>query len=439
MRVRPVAAAALLAAALGMAPRAAAQSSFNLGRVTLYGQFMHTTRTDGAPVADYSELTASVSLYSRPADDGGFEYALDARGADYPSASRPGQFSLYAAWVGARLSGGGLGFRVGQMWLNDIGGLGAIGGAAFEARPFEASAIGRFRFGLFAGLEPDLYQAGYVSGVKKFGGYVALDGEQGRRHSVGYVQIRDQGLTERSVVTVQNFIPVGREFFLYQVAEVDLTGPGGTGSGARLTYIFVNARYRVTNWLEFQGLYHHGLSIDTRTITQDILNGRPVDPRALDGFLFGSVGGRVTIEPVRGLRFWGGYSQDKGSRTGETYPRYQAGFTALNVFGSGFDLTASDNRYGMPSGGSYDSWYGSIGRSLGPSVYLTADYTTSLSTLNLTGADGIVVQSHPRSKRYSLSGVVNLSRAFSVFMTAEQIRDDGSRQTRGLLGISFRF
>ena len=40
-----------------------------------------------------------------------------------------------------------------------------------------------------------------------------------------------------------------------------------TGGGANLTYIFVNARYRVSRWLEFQGLYHRGLSIDTRTIT----------------------------------------------------------------------------------------------------------------------------------------------------------------------------
>ena len=67
-----------------------------------------TTRTDGAPVADYSEMTASVSLYSRPADDGGFEYALDARGAGYPPRAARRAFSLYAAWVGARLSGGGL-------------------------------------------------------------------------------------------------------------------------------------------------------------------------------------------------------------------------------------------------------------------------------------------------------------------------------------------
>ncbi len=111
----------------------------------------------------------------------------------------------------------------------------------------------------------------------------------------------------------------------------------------------------------------------------------------------------------------------------------------MNVFGSGLDLTASDNRYNQPSSGAYDSLYASIGRNLGPKVYLTLDYTTSLSTLSMTTADGLVVQSHPHSKRYALSGVVNISRPFSLFMTAEQIRDDTSRQFRGLLGLTFRF
>jgi hypothetical protein len=236
-----------------------------------------------------------------------------------------------------------------------------------------------------------------------------------------------------------NFVPIGHEFFLYQAAEIDTTSPAGTGGGTKLTYVFVNARYRVSPWLEFQGLYHRGVSIDTRTITQDILNGRPVDPRALDGFLFGSIGGRVTVEPIRGIRLYGGYSQERSSREGETYPRYQAGIWAMNVLGTGLDLSVSDNRYNRPSTGSYDSWYASIGRSLGPSIYLTLDYTTSLSVLNITTFDGLVVQSRPRSKRYSASGVVNISRAFSVFLTAEQIRDDDSRQNRGLLGLMFRF
>ncbi len=437
MKLRLTGIAAALAATLCIAYRAEAQTQPGWGRITLFGQYMRTTRTDGTPDYNYTELTANVNLASRPADDGGFEYGLDMRGADYPGTDRTNRFSLYDAWVGARTRGGALGLRLGQMWLNDIGGLGAVGGALLEARPFQPTAIGRFRLGLFGGLEPDLYQAGYIQDVKKFGGYLALDGEMGRKHVLGYVLVKDQNLTERSVVTMMNFIPVGQDFFLYQAAELDTTGPGGTGGGANLTYIFVNARYRVSRWLEFQGLYHRGLSIDTRTITQDVLNGRPVDPRALDGFLFGSIGGRVTVEPIRGFRFYGGYSQERGSREGGTYPRYQAGLWMTNLFGSGFDVTVSDNRY-KPATGPYDSWYASLGRSIGSKVYLTADYTTSLSTLNVTGPDGVVVQSHPQSKRYSLSGVVNLSRLFSVFVTLEQVRDDTSRQNRGLLGITYR-
>ncbi len=439
MRSHLVFLALLVAGALGVAPRAGAQYPSGYGQVTLFGSYQQSSYTGGGPNTTFSEISANVSLFSKSADDGGFEYGLDARGAEYPSSQQVNRLSLYNAWVGGRVSGGRLGIRAGQMWLNDLGGLGAVGGVALEAQPFAASGSWRLRFGLFGGLEPDLYQVGYVKGVKKYGGYVAVDGANGWKNVLGYVQVRDQTVTERSVVTMLNFIPVGREFFLYQAAEIDTTGPAGSGGGPKLRYIFVNARLRATPWLEFQGLYHHGLSIDTRTVAQDVLNGRPVDPQALSGFLFGSIGGRVTIEPLKNVRIWGGYSQEQSSFAGGTYPRYQAGISAMNVFGSGLDLTASDNRYNQPLTGAYDSLYASIGRSIGPKVYLTLDYTTSLSTLNVTTTDGIVVQSHPKSKRYSMSGMVNLSRAFSVFMTAEQIRDDNTRQFRGLLGVNFRF
>ena len=422
-----------------LAGRAEAQSAPGYGRITLFGNYMQTTRNDGGPNSSYTEISALVNVVSKTADDGGFEYALDARGAEYPSESQTNRVSLYNAWLGGRISGGGLGLRVGQMWLNDLGGLGAVGGVAFEAQPFAPSGPWRLRFGLFGGLEPDLYQVGYVSGVKKYGGYAALDGDRGWKNVLGYVRIQNEGLAERSVLTMLNFIPIGRDFFLYQAAEIDTTGPAGTGGGPALTYIFVNARYRAAKWLEFQFLYHHGTSIDTRSIAQDILNGRPVDPRALEGFLFGSIGGRVSIEPIRNLRIWGGYSQEQTSRAGESYPRYQAGISAMNVFGSGLDLTASDYRYNRPATGSYDSVYASIGRNIGPKVYLTLDYTTSLSVLRLTDSAGAIVLSRPRSKRYALSGVVNLSRAFSILLTGEQIRDDTARQFRGLLGLTFRF
>jgi len=334
MRCRAVLPGVLLLLSV-LSARAEAQSSPGYGRITLFGNYMQTTRNDGGPSSTYQEISALVNIVSKTADDGGFEYALDARGADYPSESQTNRVSLYNAWIGGRTSGGVLGLRAGQMWLNDLGGLGAVGGVQLEARPFKPSKNLQFRVGLFGGVEPDLYQVGYVKNVRKYGGYVALDGERGWKNVIGYVLIKDRSVTERSVVTMLNIIPIGREFFLYKAAEIDTTGPAGSGGGPRVTYNFINARYQPAPWIELQALYHHGISIDTRSIAQDILNGRPVDPRALDGFLFGSIGGRITFLPLPSLRIWGGYAQEQSSRAGENYPRIQAGISATNVFGSG--------------------------------------------------------------------------------------------------------
>ena len=235
MKARSFAAATLLAAALTLPQPSRAQSTWGYGRVTLFGQFGQTTRTDGGPSTTFSEISALATIASKPADDGGYEYAFDMRGSEYPSSSQTNRVSLYNAWVGGQLTGGTAALRIGQMWLNDIGGLGSLGGFQLEARPFAATSAGRFRFGLFGGLEPDLYQVGYVSGVKKFGGYAAFDGPQGWKNVLGYVLIKDQSITERSVITMLNFIPIGRWLFLYQAGEYDTTGPAGTGGGGRLT------------------------------------------------------------------------------------------------------------------------------------------------------------------------------------------------------------
>ena len=74
------------------------------------------------------------------------------------------------------------------------------------------------------------------TGVSKYGAYVALDGDAARRHVLSFVTLRDSGLTERSVILFNNYLPLGRKFFLYQAAEYDLLGPAGQGSG-HLTYL----------------------------------------------------------------------------------------------------------------------------------------------------------------------------------------------------------
>ncbi len=367
---------ALSTALLLSALPSTAQSLPGWGRVSLFGMSQSVKYDDGT-TRSFNELTGSLTVKSKTADNGGLEYAFDARGSTYPGTDgRSSQMSIWEAWVGFRTTGGNLTFRLGQLWLTDLGGLGSVGGAVVEYRVPGTTPLGKVRFGLFGGLEPKNWDVGFAPDVKKGGVWVAIDGEANRRHVLGYVLIKNASLTERSVLTTTNFVPIGKEFFMYQAAEYDLTGPGGLGSGG-LNYFFVNARYTPTTAVELMATYHRGRSIDTRTITNDIRAGRPVDQKSLEGFLYESVGGRLTVEVVKNVRLYAGYANDRNNYESMRTGRFTAGLWTTNILGSGFDFTLSDNRI-FKTGGAYDAWYASLGRNITPHVYLSLDYSTSL-------------------------------------------------------------
>jgi hypothetical protein len=434
--VRAAACAAIGAAIAGV-PASWAQTTPGYGRISLFGSWSRTTQS-GTPSYTFTDVSASVALRSSPADEGGAEYAVDMRGATFPSTSeRENEYSIYDAYVGGSLPGGSLGLRAGQMWLNELGSLGSFAGVLLRYRQPEPWGIGRLRAGLFGGLEPKILQAGYEKDIRKFGGFLALDGENARSHVFGYARIRNAGQTERSVLTMTNFIPIGRTFFLYQGAEYDLEKPGGLGRSG-LNYLFVNVRYSPISRVEFQGLYHHGRSIDARTISEDLRNGRPVDSITIEGFLFESAGGRVSVEVLPSVRLIAGYSRERDNQNDTAYGRTTFGLWAADIFRSGFDVTVSDSRSNRPGGG-YDSWYASLGRNLGGRFYVSADYSTSLSILRIFNTDGVLVESQPRSKRYSLYGLWNVDRHFSLMLTGERLKQEGVTDNRVLLGIVYRF
>jgi hypothetical protein len=423
---------ALILAALAWGGPAAAQSAMDWGRIALFGTVLRT-KNAGGPSSEFNEIDASVTVHTPPRDSDGAEFSIDARGSEYPSVTNQNsRLTVYDAWVGGRIADNHVAIRLGQMYVNDLGSLGGVGGLNLEAR------AGPVHYGIFGGLEPKGFDAGYVPDVRKGGAYAAYYGDRGWRDALGFVTIRNQGLAERNVLTTTNFIPIGTQFFVFQSAEYDLTGPGGVGSGG-LAYFFATARWAPVRAFEIQALYQHGRSIDARTITQDQLAGRPVDARSLQGFLFDSMGGRVTVEVARGWRVWAGYYKDKNNSDSIDTDRWQFGLSSGNVLNSGFDIFVSDNRTVRPGASSYDAWYFSLGRSLGPRFYVTLDYSSSLSALQLTDSGGLTVVNRPSSRRVSLSGVWNLTRAFSVLATGERLDDDTSTQVRAFLGLNFRF
>jgi hypothetical protein len=245
-------------------------------------------------------------------------------------------------------------------------------------------------------------------------------------------------MTERAVLVTTNFLPAGKRFFAYQSAEYDVRGPGVSGAGS-LTYIFTNARYAVNDRIEFQGTFHRGRSIDSRSIIRDQLDGRPIDPRSLEGLRFESVSGRATVRIAKNVRVFAGYGQDRNNRDDSVAGRTTFGVFASNIARTGIDFNASDSRINRGASGSYDSWYFSLGRSIGAHAYLTGDFSSSLSVFRFTNSDGFVIETRPQTRRLAFSGVFNVTRGTSLLMTMERILDGSSTQTRVLSGMTYRF
>ena len=51
----------------------------------------------------------------------------------------------------------------------------------------------------------------------------------------------------------------------------------------------------------------------------------------------------------------------------------------------------------------------------------------------------MIVESRPQSKRYSLSGNVNLTRHLSLLLQGERLLDDTSHEDRVMAGVTVRF
>ena len=409
------------------------------GRVSLFAQAAQRSQSGGENNL-FTELVGTLMFRSSVGENGGFEYEVDSRFAGYPSTEgRRQRVSIYDAHVGWWSKGRIFGFRAGQVWLDELGALGSLGGVVAEARPFQKLplGIGEMRVGGFWGLEPKIMEAGYVSNVNKFGGYLTIEGAAARRHVLGYVNIRNQGLTERSVLVFSNYIPIKREFYLYQAMEYDLQGPAGQGQG-RLTYFFANARYSPLRLIELQGIYHHGRSIDARTITEQVHSGRPVSESALEGFLFESVGGRLTLRLVPGFQVFAGYAQDKTNEQDEKRDRLTFGFFGYNLFKTGLDLRVTNSRFSQAGRSSYNSWYVSLGKTFGRSLYLEGFYSSSVSILRYFGSQ-VQLETRPRTDLFGLSSVFYLTRRASLLLTLERTSGDLPGEIRALTGVSYRF
>jgi hypothetical protein len=434
---------AVLAATLAMAASASAQfgaatnSPRPSGHVSIYTN-VSRAQIEGGDGRDFREIATSATYSLPERDSDGLVYGIDFRHSHDAAGTRADRLSMYEGYIGVRALSGRLMARGGHLWLNELGALGSLAGGAVEVRtgPDLLSNTSAVRAGAFAGLEPNVFVSGYAGGVRKYGGYVAFDGEHARRQSVGAVSVRHGALSERSVITASNFLPVGRKLFLYQAAEFDVTAPGGQARRG-LNYFLNNVRVAPSLRWDVQGTFTRGRSIDARGISDDSLHGRSVAATALEGFLYESIGGRVSVEVAPRIRLNAGYSRDRNNRDDTPTSRLTIGGYASNVGRSGFDISASDALMHRAAG-PYHSRYVSIGRQLGRALYISTDVATSLAVVRFSRSDGVVVETRPHTTRVTGSAVINVGRTTSLFVTIDRTVDDRTRDLRMLSGITYR-
>jgi hypothetical protein len=234
-----------------------------------------------------------------------------------------------------------------------------------------------------------------------------------------------------------NFIPAGQRFFAYQAAEYETQGPANGAVARGLSYFLTNARITASSRVEVNATYNRGRALDARQLTADLINGRALTAQALEGLKYESTGGRVTVEVIRRTYVYAGYTRDRNNRDDASTARMLVGGHAGNIFGTGFDVSGSDSRIDRASG-PYHATYLSVGRTLGRAVYLSVDYSTSLSVVRFFRSDGVAIETKPSTRRYSGSASTTLSRHVSLLGTLDYTIDDAMTEVRVLSGLSYR-
>ena len=381
---------------------------------------------------------ATFETTEREDDANGLEVGLDVRQSRWLTGVHPDRLSLYTGFVGTRVGGDtGIRVRAGHMWLPDLGTIGNVAGGLVEVAQRPSGTKTRFRAGGFMGLEPKSLDVGYAPDVRKGGLYAAIQRGYLQRHVIGYTRVQQGPMTERSVLSTTNFLPVGRTVNVYQAAEYEVRGPAQGAAPRGLSYFLANVRVSPASRLELLGTYNRGRALDARQLAADLLTGRPLTQQAVEGLTYESAGGRVTVQPVRSLHVYASYARDRNNRDDVPTGRLMVGGQAGDIMRSGMDAAFSDARIER-STGPYHSRYVSVGRGIGRGAYASFDYSTSLSVIRFERLDGVIIETRPRTRRWSGSSSVNVGRDVSLLFTVDRTTDDAARDLRILTGLSYR-
>jgi len=317
--------------------------------------------------------------------------------------------------------GQGIYFKLGRFNLYDLSGVGELDGGAAGW-----SFSKNFLTGLYLGCEPNLAEIKTNPDYHKGGLFLNYRGLNGLSAIFSCNHIRFKGLSERTFLYGQAFLPIWKRIYSYQHIEYEL----GPQAKSRLTRLFINTRLDLSNSISTTGSYYYGQGYDYhQMVLEKLKSGQTPTTEDLEQFYwYEDLGLRLSLKVGQRQRISGHASLARKKRDGDILPRYGVSYFIDDLFGSLLGdllggLLGGGSRHGMVGGGVRFMRTVEIQTirnmlSLDVDADLNDRLTLGLSYTNYTFEfveQGSTIVSPPDSREYNMNFSVRLNRQFQVY------------------------
>jgi len=316
----------------------------------------------------------------------------------------------------------------GQMGLYDTVGVGQLLGGlvGYRVRP-------GLTLGGYLGLEPEIYGPEVDLGYQKYGAYAQFYGSGAASASVSYNALRFDGNSERQFLHSSALLPFAEKGMLYGNVEYELSSR--VAGEDRLSTLFLNARYDVTDSVDVTANYSSGRGLDYHRFLLEQSQEPGQNDAEIERFYYSTqFGARLGVQATRQVRLFVALGQSKQKDVGVSNRTTTFGASLWDLASSGVSIYGSYrlNRGDMSES---DSYRVSVSRDFGL-VSWTVYYSSVFNAVRFDPVTGLpLLVRDPNRKTLSNDLFFALSRSVGVSFEYEHSAQDGPNEN----AVFFRF
>jgi len=243
-----------------------------------------------------SQLSNRLKLETGRRPGEGWRLVLDVRDRLDNGGSLSNMLIVYDARLVYDESSNPLTFDGGQMGLYDTVGVGQLLGGILGYRVSPGVTVGGY-----AGLEPEIYGPHVDTGYQKYGAYTQFYGAGATSATVSYNALRFNGMSERQYIHSNALLSFAERGMFYGNVDYELSSR--VASQDRLSSLFMNARYDITDSVDVTANYSSGRGLDYHRFLVEQSQEPGLNDAEIERFYYSTqYGARLGVQPTRQVR-----------------------------------------------------------------------------------------------------------------------------------------